>query len=175
MCFSSWLKAQQVVFRREVAVLARPLGNRVHHTADQLLDAVLALGRPDLPAEIFRDDDVGRLLRPEGRNLDVALLEHHLAALVADDGRPLLPRDLVERVNARQRKRRAETPGPATETPFGCLAPVPCPARGCHALRGWLLSACDVVSCASFHSHPPLSWLSPTPGTPEAEQKIVIF
>ena len=85
-----------------------PLGNRVHDAADQLLDAVLALGRADLPAEILRDDDVGRLLRPERGDLDVALLEHHLAALVADDGRPLLPGDLVERVDAWQREEARE-------------------------------------------------------------------
>ena len=72
----------------------------VDDAADELLDAALTLGRPNLAAEILRDDDVGRLLRPELRNLDVALLEHDLAALVADHGRAQLPLDLVERIDA---------------------------------------------------------------------------
>ena len=70
----------QVVFAREVLLLARPAGDRVDDAADQLLDAALALGRADRAAEILRDDDVGGLLRPEARDLDVALLE--------DDARP---------------------------------------------------------------------------------------
>src|SRR5262249_25024581 len=70
--------------------------------ANQLLDALLALGRIHLPAEIFRDDDVGRLLGPEGRNLDVVLFEDDLPLLVADDGRAGFPFELVERIDARQ-------------------------------------------------------------------------
>src|SRR4029077_19691518 len=42
---------------------------------------------------------VGRLLRPELRNLDVALLEHDLAAFVADDGVTELPFDFIERID----------------------------------------------------------------------------
>ncbi len=170
MCFSSCAEALQIGFRREVAVLARPRGNRVDHAADQLLDAVLALGRADLPAEIFRDDDVGRLLRPEGWDLDVALLEHHFAALVADDGRPLLPGDLVERVDARQRKkaRKLQTRRRRRRS----AVPPRCRVlrSAVTALRGWLLDACGVVSCASFHSHPPLSWLPPPRGRQTTEQ-----
>ena len=89
----------QLVFAGEVLLRARPLGDRVDDAADQLLDAALALGRADLPAEVLRDDDVGRLLRPELRDLDVALLEDDLALLVADDGRADLPFDLVERID----------------------------------------------------------------------------
>ena len=68
----------QVVVAGEVLLLARPRRDRVDDAADQLLDAALALGRPDLPAEILRDDDVGRLLGPEPGDLDVALLEDDL-------------------------------------------------------------------------------------------------
>ena len=94
----------QRVVAREVLLLARPPRDRVDDAADQLLDAALALGRADLPAEILRDDDVGGLLGPELRDLDVALLEDDLALLVADDRRADLPFDLVERIDARQRE-----------------------------------------------------------------------
>ena len=89
----------QVVFAREVALLARPLRDRVDDAADELLDAALTLRRLHLAAEILRDDDVGGLLRPEAGDLDVALLEDHLALLVADDGRPDVPLYLVERID----------------------------------------------------------------------------
>jgi hypothetical protein len=38
---------------------------------------------PICPRKVLGDDDVGGLLRPEARELDVALLEHELAAFVA--------------------------------------------------------------------------------------------
>ena len=89
----------QVVVGREVPVRACPVGDRVDDAADKLSDAALTPGRPDLAAEILRDDDVGGLLRPELWNLDVPLLEYQLAALVADHRRTQLPFDLVERVD----------------------------------------------------------------------------
>ena len=64
MCFSSSLNACRSASRREVVLLAPPPRDGVDDAADQLLDAALALRRADLPAEIFRDDDVGGLLRP---------------------------------------------------------------------------------------------------------------
>jgi hypothetical protein len=45
----------QIFFSREALVVAAPLRDRVDDAADELLDAALTLGRPDLPAEI-RDD-----------------------------------------------------------------------------------------------------------------------
>src|SRR6185436_4363893 len=84
---------------REVLLLLGPAGNRVDDAADELLDAALALGRADLAAEILRDDDVGRLLRPELRDLDVALLEDDFALLGTDDGGAQIPLDLVERID----------------------------------------------------------------------------
>src|ERR1035441_7292345 len=54
----------QILLGGKVLVRSRPLGDRRHDAADQLLDAALTLRRADLPAEILRDDDVGRLLRP---------------------------------------------------------------------------------------------------------------
>ena len=90
----------QIVVGREILLRTPPGRDRVHDPADQLLDAALAPGRPQLSPEILRDDDVGRLLRPEARNLDVALLEHHLATLIADHGGTAIPFDLVERIDA---------------------------------------------------------------------------
>src|SRR5207253_5661081 len=90
----------QIVLAREVLLRARPHRDRVHDPADQLLDALLALRRADLSAEIFRDDDVGRLLRPEAGDLDVALLEDDFTFFGADDRGARLPFDLVERIDA---------------------------------------------------------------------------
>ncbi len=89
----------EIVFAREVALLARPLGDRVDDAANELLDAAFTIGRADLSAEVLGDDDVGGLLRPETGNFHVALLEDHLALLVTDDGRPYFPLDLVERID----------------------------------------------------------------------------
>src|SRR5512132_410615 len=97
-------EGRQRILAREIMLVARPPRDGVDDAANQLLDAALALGRIHLPAEIFRDDDVGGLLGPEGRNLDVALLEDDLPLLVADDGRAGLPFDLVERIDAGQRE-----------------------------------------------------------------------
>ena len=85
----------------EVVLLAPPRRDRGDHAADQLLHRPLASGRADLPAEVFRDDDVGGLLRPGLRDLDVTLLEHDLTAFVADHGGAELPLHVIERVNAR--------------------------------------------------------------------------
>src|SRR5262245_11268317 len=90
------------VLAGKVTLVACPARDGVDDAANQLLDAVLALGRIHLPAKIFRDDDVGGLLGPEGRDLDVALFEDDLPLLVADDGRASLPFDLVERIDAGQ-------------------------------------------------------------------------
>src|SRR5207247_10592436 len=67
--------------RGEVALRLAPLADGAHHAADQLPHAALALGRAERAAEVLRDDDGGRELRPGPRHLDVALLEDRLAAL----------------------------------------------------------------------------------------------
>src|SRR5262249_3137302 len=94
--------------------------------ADQLAHAALALGRSDLPAEIFRDHDVGRLLRPAPGNLDVALFEHDVAALIADDGGADVPLDLVERIDARlgDEARKRQAGDGCGAFPRACLAGV---------------------------------------------------
>src|SRR5688500_15992212 len=92
----------QRIVTGEVMLRFRPHRDGVDDPADQLPDRALALGRVHLAAEILRDDDVGRLLGPELRDLDVALFEDDLALLVADDRRADLPFDLVERIHAGQ-------------------------------------------------------------------------
>src|SRR4029079_4595619 len=91
---------QQIVFGREGALLPRPRRDRVDDTADELLHRSLALRRADLSPEVLGDDDVGGLLGPDARNLDIALLEEELPAFVRDQGRAQLPFDLVERIDA---------------------------------------------------------------------------
>jgi hypothetical protein len=91
----------QVLVGCEVLLPARPVGDRVDDASNQLTNAALALGRSNLAAEILRNDNVGGLLRPALRNLDVALLEDELAALVRDDRGAQIPLDLVERVDIR--------------------------------------------------------------------------
>src|SRR5262249_14153427 len=71
--------------------------------ADHLLDGALALGRAELAAEVLLRDDVGRVLRPALRELDVALLERDAVAM-ADTGVAQLPLDCVERVLAGRRE-----------------------------------------------------------------------
>ena len=104
----------EIVLAGEVAVRTRPVRDRLDDTTDQLLHAPLALRRAELPAEVLRDDDVGGLLRPELGDFDVTLLEHHFAALVADNGRTEFPLDLVERIDAGLVKNRGKVkPGAA--------------------------------------------------------------
>ena len=71
-------------------------------------DRPFALGRPDVAAEVLRDDDVGGLLRPGLRHLDLALLEDDLPFFAADDGVAQLPFDLIERVGSGRRKKARE-------------------------------------------------------------------
>ena len=132
MCFRSSLNACRSSSLAKYLFAARPRRDRVDDAADQLLDAALALGRADLAAEILRDDDVGRLLRPGLRDLDVALLEHHLAALVADHRRAQLPFDLVERIDAglgeEARERQPRRGGSAFACARGFVGARPTPA-----------------------------------------------
>src|SRR5262249_16902055 len=84
--------------RGEVALRLAPLPDRIHDTTDQLADAPLALRRAERTAEVLRDDDVGRELRPALRHLDVALFEDRLARPARDHSPPDLPLDGVVRV-----------------------------------------------------------------------------
>ena len=97
------LERGEVLVAREVVLRLRPRGDGVDDAVDELLDAVLALRRADVAAEVLADDDVGGELAPEARDLDVLLLEDRLAGLVGDVGGPELPGDLVVRVHARAR------------------------------------------------------------------------
>ena len=103
MWVSSASNVVGVVVGGEVAPLASPAGDRARDAADHLPDRVLARGRAELAAEILLGDDVGRVLGPSLRELDVALLERDLVA-VADARVPQLPLDRVERVLAGRRE-----------------------------------------------------------------------
>ena len=69
------LEGREVLVGREVALRLGPGGDRVDDAVDELLDAVLALRRADVAAEVLADDDVGGELAPERGDLDVLLLE----------------------------------------------------------------------------------------------------
>src|SRR6202022_2856594 len=82
--------------RREVTLLVRPPMDGADHPADQLLDAALALRRPEDPTEVLRYHHVGGDLRPGGRDLHVVLLEDNLTLFVGDGGLAGFPLHLVE-------------------------------------------------------------------------------
>ena len=138
----------QVVLAREVLLRARPAGDGIHHAPDQLPHGALALRRADGAAEVLGDDDVGRLLRPRLRHLDVALLEHDVALLVADDRRAGFPLHGVERVDPVAR----EEPGELQ-------------ARYRHGISGASRLAEDALDrLCRLHSLPPHAGTNPPPG-----------
>ena len=63
---------------------------------DELAHRGFALGRVLLPVKILRDNDLCGEQRPRLRNLDVFLLENHLAGVVGDLGGAAVPFDLIE-------------------------------------------------------------------------------
>ena len=101
------LERLRLVLGREVAAVASPAGDRADDAADHLLDGGLALGARHAAAEVLLRDDVGRGLRPELGELDVALLERR-AVLAGDERVADLPLDLVERIAARDREQAAD-------------------------------------------------------------------
>src|SRR3954468_4063127 len=94
----------RVVGRREVAVLLARRAVALHDAVDELAKAVLAAGGSDRAAEVLRRDDVGRVDRPEVRELHPTLLEVDRAvAPVGHDDVAALPRHRVVRVHTRRR------------------------------------------------------------------------
>ncbi len=83
----------------EVAAVAPPAGDRPGDPGDHLLHGALALRRAELAAEVLLGDDVGRVLGPALRELDLALLERGVLR-IADHRVADLPLDLVEGVDA---------------------------------------------------------------------------
>ncbi len=81
----------RVVVGREVAHVLAPFGDGVRDPADELLDAALALFGAHHAVEVFGDHDVGGGLRPGLRDLDVFLLEDHLAFFIGDVRRNAVP------------------------------------------------------------------------------------
>ena len=114
-------------------------------------------GVPICPRKYFETTMLVACCDQNFGNLDVALLEHQLAALVADDRRAQLPFDLVERIDARFGEEARERQTRATETAaFGL------DARRLHAPPGtWLARArlhcllagtCGLVGSVIFHA-----------------------
>ena len=86
----------------EVAVTVAPGRDRVGNAVDDLTQRRLALGRAERAAEVLLGDDVGRVLRPLDRELDVGLKERVGAVLVVGDARlAALPLDGVVGMHAR--------------------------------------------------------------------------
>ena len=115
-------------------------------------------GVPIWPRKYFETTMLVACCDQDFGNLDVALLEHHLAALVADDGRAQLPLDLVERIDAgfgeeaRERQpgrrprllraaasSRSRATQAATRLSFRCVS------------TDLLASTCGLVGSAFFH------------------------
>ena len=90
----------KVLFALKVFFGPGPFRDGGHDPADELPDASLPFRSADLPPEVLGDNDVGGLLRPERRYLDVTLLKDHFATFVADDGGSQIPFHFVERVSA---------------------------------------------------------------------------
>ena len=84
----------------EVTLLVAPSADGIDDARDQLADAALAPRRAERSAKIFRDDDVGRGLRPRSRNFNVLLLEDDAAVLARNDGAAEIPIDLRIRIDA---------------------------------------------------------------------------
>ncbi len=83
----------------QVALLDAPVGDGAGDAADHLANRVLARGRVELAAEVLLSDDVGGVLRPSRRELDVVLQEHGLVG-VADQRGSDVPVDGIEDVDA---------------------------------------------------------------------------
>ena len=95
------LEGVGVLVGGEVAPFAAPAGDRPADAADHLLDGALALCRAQLSSEVLLRHDVGRVLGPALRELDVSLLEDGLGR-IADHGISHIPLDLVERMDLRR-------------------------------------------------------------------------
>ena len=89
-----------VVIGGEVAHVPAPFADGIGDPADQLLDGTFALFGAHHAVEIFGDHDVGGGLRPALGDLDVFLLENHLALFVGDGGGTQFPFDFVEGVGS---------------------------------------------------------------------------
>ena len=109
---SSASNASASFVRGEVAAealarLADGVREAVHDLAHARLAELLLAVEAGL-AEVLGDDDVGRELRPAGRDLGALHLEDDRAVGVRDDAGAALPGDLIERVAPRWVKRRSK-------------------------------------------------------------------
>ena len=124
------LKDMCILLSGEVPVLLAGLHVCEHHTVDQLLQAPFPLVGAQCATEVLGGHDGRCVQRPERRELDAALFEHHLVGLpVRLQDVPTFPFDLVVRVNSGRRVQRFD--GQARRV-HGHL----CPFRACGARLG---------------------------------------
>ena len=86
----------------EVPVADAPVGDRVDDAVDHLAQRPLPFGQPERAAEVLLGDDVRRVERPIGRELDVGLEEGIAPVLEVRDARiAALPLHGVVRIDRR--------------------------------------------------------------------------
>ena len=85
----------RVFVAAEIAVGLAPVADGFGDAGDQLAHAGFALGRADRAVQILRGHDVGGRHRPVFGDLDVFLLEDHVALGIGDLGKTEFPFDLV--------------------------------------------------------------------------------
>src|SRR5204863_8439429 len=86
---------------------------------------------------------------------DVALLDHHFAALVADQGAPQLPFDFVERVDARIGEETRKSQARSCRLLRPRLVRIDKRRHTPAALDG-LLAGCGLISSALLHVSTPI-------------------
>ena len=155
MCLSSALNVS-----RSSSVAKRPcstphVGDRVDDAVDDLLDRPLTRRRVELPAEVLLGDDVRRVQRPVGRELDVVLLEADLARVGHDLRVAALPLDLVVGVHPG----RGEQAGDRETDRVSRRSAVPVPVAIRHAARLGT-RRCDLARWPSYSSSPPVGLLT---------------
>ena len=124
-------------------------------------------GVPIWPRKYFETTMLVACCDQDFGNLDVALLEHHLAAFVADDRRAQLPFDFVERIDAGFGEEARETSARARPT-LAASSPAASPSRR----KAAPVPTHSSPPSAGRHSRPgrqrPLSCPAPfTPGFPD--------
>jgi len=92
----------------EVSLGVSPVADSLGDAGDELADAGLALGRVELAVEILAGDDVCGRHRPVLGDLDVFLLEDHVALGVGDLSGTEFPFDFVVGRDARLREEATE-------------------------------------------------------------------
>src|SRR6516165_6846084 len=106
---SQFIMKNSAVFRSlEVALGESPVANGFCHPGDQLANTRFPPRGIQGAVQILAGDDVGRGHRPIFGDLDISLLENHIALGVGDLRRATLPFDVVVRRGPRLSKKAAK-------------------------------------------------------------------